>query len=170
MRAVSCLTAKSMFVIGLCHMLDAGAQADEQPVGADTGSYSVTYRTDWGNGIDPRISRHGSGPGTITTVPLHAFNGFALKTTMSRNDDFTGGANGSPRAELAFAGLTRFEVGSDYERVRGARLAKQDGARINEQRPREPRDSSEGVHECIHRLTSNRRSDAKFKCSTSAPP
>ncbi len=77
--------------------------------------YAVVYRSDWRNGIDPRLSMEAPNATSITTASHPPLDGVVLKVTIARGDDFRAVANGSPRAELAFAAVAAFETGVDYE-------------------------------------------------------
>ncbi|MET1536847.1 heparin lyase I family protein [Burkholderia sola] len=72
------------------------------------------YRSDWANGIDPRLRLQAPTPQNITTGEPPGIPGTLLAVTMSRTQDFSGEASGTPRAEISFAPVFRFVNGRDY--------------------------------------------------------
>ncbi|MDR3572039.1 MAG: heparin lyase I family protein [Candidatus Pacebacteria bacterium] len=92
--------------------------ASTSAVSADTtegDGFLTVYRTSWAAGIDPRLQLQESTVYAISVLPLAEFGGVALRTAMSRSDDFSTIANGAPRVEVAFTPVARFAVGGDYE-------------------------------------------------------
>ncbi|MDR5763616.1 MULTISPECIES: heparin lyase I family protein [unclassified Caballeronia] len=77
--------------------------------------YALVYRSQWSKGVDPRLTIHTPRPESLDTVAMPVAGGVALKLSMSRADDFSRVANGSPRAEIGFERIARFAIGKDYE-------------------------------------------------------
>lgn len=99
-----------------CLMLTEGpAAATDARTPVRESQYVLAYQAIWKNGIDKRLGKQAPTSGAIAVVPTQEFGGPALQTTMNRADDFSNVANGTPRAELSFAGLTKFFIGGDYE-------------------------------------------------------
>jgi hypothetical protein len=85
------------------------------PAKVPTGLYHTLYATDWRNGIDTAIGVQSPGPGAVAVVNDPVASGRkAVRVSIARDENFSGVANGSPRAELVFSNLVQFEVGRDY--------------------------------------------------------
>ncbi|MBN3794330.1 MULTISPECIES: heparin lyase I family protein [Burkholderia] len=96
------VVAACMFAASVCH---AGAESDAP-------DETHIYRSDWANGIDPRLRLQEPTPQNIATSGIH---GALLKVTMHRSQDFRGVASGMPRSEVSFSPVFRFIDGHDYE-------------------------------------------------------
>lgn len=101
--------------------------------GAGDSPFTLIYRSAWNNGIDPALTIQAPRRDSIETVPVPAFGGVALKTSMKRTDDFTQVANGTPRTEVVFDRVARFAVGHEYE-IRWSTMIPQ-RYRIDSQQP-----------------------------------
>jgi hypothetical protein len=77
--------------------------------------YHTIYTTDWSSGIDWAIGVQRPEPGAVSVVndPVSREHK-SVRVSIARDQDFAGVANGSPRAELVFSNLVRFEEGRDY--------------------------------------------------------
>jgi hypothetical protein len=116
-RATGRFTRSSLRLVAVALGLTTNAphaQAGASTINSDV-VYAVTYQTSWEHGIDPAVVRQEPHSDAIKVVPVHEFHGAALRVEISKSDDFRAVANGSPRAELAFAGLVRFAIGKEYE-------------------------------------------------------
>ncbi|MCG5072834.1 heparin lyase I family protein [Paraburkholderia tagetis] len=81
---------------------------------ADGGTYEQLYNSAWGRGIDPRLVIQAP-RSAVSVVSSPVFHGHALRVSIDRSDDFHNVANGTPRGEIAFARIFRFEPNTLYE-------------------------------------------------------
>lgn len=79
-----------------------------------SGTYEQLYNSSWAQGIDSRLDIQAP-RNAISVVDSPVFSGPALQVSIHRTDDFHSVANGTPRGEIAFARIFRFEPGSLYE-------------------------------------------------------
>lgn len=118
--------ARSMWwlsvVVGIAVLIGSGAAGAQTPVVAwsDPGTqamastYDALYTSDWADGIPSQVGIQ-SNPGDISVVADPLVPGRnALRATISRNEDFTNVANGTPRAEVLFPTPVTFAQGKDY--------------------------------------------------------
>lgn len=77
--------------------------------------YRTLYSTDWSAGLDPAIGVQSAKSEAIEVVadPVRPAQR-AVRASISRDDDFSHVANGSPRAELVFSRVTSIANGNDY--------------------------------------------------------
>ncbi|WP_413187221.1 heparin lyase I family protein [Paraburkholderia sacchari] len=78
------------------------------------GTYEQLYNSAWSQGIDPHLVVQASHD-AISVVNSPVFHGHALRVSIHRSDDFHSVANGTPRGEVAFARIFRFEPDTLYE-------------------------------------------------------
>jgi hypothetical protein len=77
-------------------------------------TYDSLYAVDWQDGLNAQIGVQAM-PSALTVVADPIVLGRnALRASMSRGQDFSGVANGTPRAELLFPAPVAFEQGKDY--------------------------------------------------------
>jgi hypothetical protein len=75
----------------------------------------ILFSTDWTTGIDRRLQLQVSGPDSIRIVPFPAGDPRkVLRAQIARETDYTGVANGTPRAEISFGGFLHFIRGREY--------------------------------------------------------
>lgn len=77
--------------------------------------YRTLYATTWERGVNAAVGVQSASTEALSVVgdPLDPKRR-AVRASISRDDDFSRVANGSPRAELVFSNLVRFEAGHDY--------------------------------------------------------
>jgi hypothetical protein len=81
---------------------------------APAASYQVIYRADFAAGIDRSLLLQGPRPDSFALVDAPGgHGGKALRISINRSDNFSGVANGVPRAEVSVAG-TRIAQGREY--------------------------------------------------------
>ncbi|MDE1179735.1 heparin lyase I family protein [Paraburkholderia sp.] len=77
-------------------------------------TYQSLYESDWTAGIDQRIGVQSNGAGiAIVDDPLNPQRK-VIRATIDRSQDYSGVANGVPRAELLFPAPVRFAQQHDY--------------------------------------------------------
>jgi hypothetical protein len=75
----------------------------------------ILFSTSWEHGIDPRLQLQRAAPKALTIVsPPNADSQKFLRVILTRNGDYTGVANGTPRAEISFGGFLHFIQGHEY--------------------------------------------------------
>lgn len=104
MRSSAVLAACAL-VVSACQAGPRGGLPDETHV----------YRSDWARGIDPRLRLQEPAPQNIATAEIPGIRGTLLKVTMSRSQNFSDVASGTPRSEVSFFPVFRFVNGRDYE-------------------------------------------------------
>ncbi|WP_084168358.1 heparin lyase I family protein [Paraburkholderia acidipaludis] len=80
----------------------------------DAGIGEYIFRSSWKSGIDERVVVQAP-PGAISVVQGHNSDKSLVRVSVRRSDNFNGVANGTPRAELAFAKIFHFIPGITYE-------------------------------------------------------
>ncbi|HKT63194.1 MAG TPA: heparin lyase I family protein [Burkholderia sp.] len=103
---------RSKAVLAACVLAASACRAG--PQGGLPGE-THSYRSDWARGIDPRLRLQAPAPQNITTGDMPRIRGALLKVTMSRSQDFSDVASGTPRSEVSFFPVFRFVNGRDYE-------------------------------------------------------
>jgi Polysaccharide lyase len=115
-KAMKRWCAASAFTTSLVagHSLALAAQ-EESELAIPASFYHTVYATDWSGGIDAAIGMQSPEPGAVSVVsdPV-SHQRKAVRVSIARDQIYAGVANGSPRAELVFSNLVRFEVGRDY--------------------------------------------------------
>ncbi|QIN60058.1 Polysaccharide lyase [Caballeronia sp. SBC1] len=109
-------------LVGLAALSSCGLAVAQAPVvtwtDPDTQGWAATYDplyvADWRGGIDPEIDVQ-SNPGDISVVADPVVPGRnALRASISITENFSGVANGTPRAEVLFPAPVTFAQGKDY--------------------------------------------------------
>lgn len=77
-------------------------------------TYEQLYNSKWTQGIDSDLDIQAPRD-AISVVNSPVFHGPALRISIHRSDDFRKVANGTPRGEIAFARIFRFEPDTLYE-------------------------------------------------------
>ena len=78
-------------------------------------SYRTLFETDWSAGLSPRIGIQAPALDDIVVMPDPASNPRkVVRVSVSRQEDFTRVASGTPRAELVFSPVAAFSPGHDY--------------------------------------------------------
>lgn len=81
---------------------------------ASAEEYELLYNSSWAQGIDPRVDIQAP-HNAISVVDSQVFHGPALQVSIRRSDDFSNVANGTPRGEIVFGRIFRFEPDTLYE-------------------------------------------------------
>ncbi|HEX7636262.1 MAG TPA: heparin lyase I family protein [Noviherbaspirillum sp.] len=87
-----------------------------RPALAAPGDLKELFSTDWSHGIDKRIQFQRPRAGSIELVDLGGEMGGKklVQVTINKDDDYSGVANGTPRAEMSFNGFLHFREGGEY--------------------------------------------------------
>jgi hypothetical protein len=72
------------------------------------------FKSNWEQGIDERVQFQRPNIESIDLVALDGFVGKFIKVKIDRNSDYSKVANGSPRAEISFGGIFRFDQNKTY--------------------------------------------------------
>lgn len=111
MRDVIASAAVSVTMTMTIAMLVTGCTA----LRADPSAYSTVYQSAWRDGVDRRLDVQAPNAGSITMVSVPQFQGAALKVSILPSDDFRKVANGTPRAEIAFGPVAKFDARKEYK-------------------------------------------------------
>lgn len=75
----------------------------------DSSNERVLFFSDWTHGVDSRLQYQRASKDAIQIVSVRGMpSGKGLRFSIQRNADYTGVANGTPRAEISFGGFLRF--------------------------------------------------------------
>ncbi|MEK2605562.1 heparin lyase I family protein [Burkholderia arboris] len=103
---------RGRFVVAACALVASVCRAGPESGKHDDARF---YRSDWARGIDSRLRLQAPVAQNITTAEISGIHGTLLRVTMSRSQDFSGVASGTPRSEISFSPVFRFVNGRDYE-------------------------------------------------------
>ncbi|WP_213226628.1 heparin lyase I family protein [Caballeronia sp. NK8] len=102
---------------GLVSMAYCAASFSVMPAYAlsDSSTEKLLFFSDWTHGIDARLQYQRASADAIQIVALRDVpSGKGLRFSIQRSADYTGVANGTPRAEISFGGFLHFARGHEY--------------------------------------------------------